>query len=548
MLLQLQIRHVAVIESLALEFAPGLNVITGETGAGKSVILEALGFLLGDRASADAVRTGAERAEIQGLFESLPSEVLEEAGIGEEPEAVLRRIITAEGRSRAYVNDSLSTVGVLRRIGERIADIHGQFEHQSLLVEERQMDLLDRAAGLEEMRDEISGLWRGLRAARQARDEFDARQRERLLREDLLRFQVSEIDEAALRPGEEAELEELRVRLANVEKLAGHAEGAYRDLYADDGAALGRLESVLRHLEAVSAIDPGLAEAAASIREAVFRAEEAVERIRGYRDALEADPARLDRVTERLETIARLKRKYGEDIEAILAFRDRAAEDLESLESGELRRGELDREVEALEARYAGLARKLRKRRAGAAAALSGRITAELAELDMPHARFRIDVEEAEAGAGGVDRVRFRIRTNEGDLFKPLNRIASGGELSRVMLAIKTIMGDRAPLVVFDEVDAGIGGRTADAVGRRLKRLAADRQVICVTHLPQIAAYGDHHIVIGKEARRGGTRVTAGAVTGERRVEELARMLSGRVTDTSLRHGRELLETRAGAP
>ncbi len=545
MICELRIKNFAIIDSLDLEFSSGLNVITGETGSGKSVILEALGLLLGDRAASDMIRSGQNEAEVQGLLSIDFSPALANVGIEQEEEGViLRRLVSSAGKNRIYINNTLSNLRTLSGFGTEAIDIHGQFEHQSLLLEDRQMDLLDKSGDLLGLRKEVESFYRKLADAMKRLNIQEKLERDRAQREDLLRFQVDEIEEADLKPGEDSNLEDERIKLSNTEKLNHHAGHAYDLLYEAETACLSGLAGALADLEEILRYDESVKNAADALREAIPYVEDSARFMRDYRDSLEAEPERLDKVIERLELFKKLKRKYGSTIEEILAHLDKSKQDLDSIDNAEQNRDQLLSEIQSLEKTYVAAAEKLTKSRKATAYKIEKSIQDELAELDMPSARFKILLEPESDVDKGRDRVCFMISANPGEQPRPLARIASGGELSRVMLAIKSIMGNMTPILVFDEVDAGIGGSTANAVGRRLKKLSKEHQVICVTHLSQIASYGDHHIKIEKVATSGETAIRARKVEGDARIAELARMLSGTTTETSLKHAEEMVRER----
>jgi DNA repair protein RecN (Recombination protein N) len=460
---------------------------------------------------------------------------------------VVRRELARSGRHRAFVNDSPVTVGLLERLGDHLVEIHGQHEHQRLLEPARQLDLLDRFADAEELRDRVGDLFAKHRAAAAELERARAAERDRAQREDLLRMQVSELDAAGLRPGEEEELRVERRRLQHAERLsAGLAEAAGL-LNDDDGSAMSRLHRAARLLRDLARLDPAFAAPADSVDGAGALVEDALAAIRSLRDSITMAPGRLEAIDERLDALTRLKRKYGDTEPAMLAFRDEAASELERLGRHEEILAAQERRLGELEAELSGAAHELSKRRHDAAERFAGDAARELRQLGMERARFEIAVSRApfaEIGPRGLDRVEFRLSTNPGEEVRPLARIASGGELSRTMLALKAILAraDRVPTMIFDEVDAGIGGRVAAVVGQKLAAAAEARQVLCVTHLAPIAARAAHHVRVAKSVRGGRTRVGAEAVSGEARVEEIARMVAGdRVTETARGHARELL-------
>jgi DNA repair protein RecN (Recombination protein N) len=552
MLLEIRVRNFAVIDAVTVSFQSGLNVLTGETGAGKSMLLDAILLIRGARAQTDVIRTDTETATVEALFEATPrgaaAAVLEEAGLGlDHGQVVVRRELTRSGRHRAFVNDSPVTVGLLERLGDHLVEIHGQHEHQRLLEPARQLDLLDRFADAEELGDRVGELFAKHRAAGTELERARAAERDRAQREDLLRLQVSELDAARLRVGEEEELRVERRRLQHAERLsAGLAEAASL-LNDDDGSAMSRLHRTARLLRDLARLDPAFGAPADSVDGAGALVEDALASVRALRESIALTPGRLEALDERVDALTRLKRKYGDTESAMLAFRAAAAGELERLDRHEAILAEQERMLAELEAELSGAALELSKRRQEAAERFAAEAARELRQLGMERARFEIVVTRApfaEIGARGLDRVEFRLSTNPGEDVRPLARIASGGELSRTMLALKAILAraDRVPTMIFDEVDSGIGGRVAAVVAQKLAAAAEGRQVLCVTHLAPIAARAAHHVRVAKSVRGGRTRVSAEIVTGEARVEEIARMVAGeRVTEIARGHARELL-------
>lgn len=552
MLRELRIRNLAIIEAVTVPLAPGLNVLTGETGAGKSMVVDAILLIRGARAQADVIRTGAENATVEAVFDvtghAPVAALLAETGLGGAgPDLLIRRELSSTGRHRAFVNDTPVTVALLERLGDLLVDVHGQQEHQRLGASTRQMDLLDRYAGGEGLAGEVAVLWAQYQEAAQEARRLALADRELAQREDLLRFQIAELDRAQIRPGEEAELRAERQRLQHAERLARGLAEANAWLVEDAEAVVGRLGRAARLLRDLGRIDPECAGPAELLDAASAQVEEAVLALRRLRGRAQADPARLEEVQERLEVLARLKRKYGETEEALLAFRAEAARSLELLARQEEVRAAAERRAAELRAALLDRARSLSGIRVAAATRLSAQVQRELRDLGMERARFEVEVTaEPEEGVSGrgLDRVEFRFSANPGEELRPLSRVASGGELSRVMLALQTVVaaGDRVPTTVFDEVDAGIGGRVAEVVADRLAALAAGRQVLCVTHLPQIAARAHHHLLVTKAVRGGRTRATVRVLTEAARVEEIARMLGdGAAAETARRHARALL-------
>jgi len=552
MLLEIRVRNFAVIDAVTISFGPGLNVLTGETGAGKSMLLDAILLIRGARAQTDVIRTDTETATVEAVFEVAPrgpaAAILEEAGLRlDHGQLVVRRELARSGRHRAFVNDSPVTVGLLERLGDHLVEIHGQHEHQRLLEPARQLDLLDRFADAEELRDRVGDLFAKHRAARAELERARAAERDRAQREDLLRLQVSELDGARLRVGEEEELRVERRRLQHAERLSGGLAEAGGLLNDDDGSAMSRLHRAARLLRDLARLDPAFAAPADSVDGAGALVEDALAAVRSLRESIMMAPGRLETVDERLDALTRLKRKYGDTESAMLEFRDEAAAELERLGRHEEILAEQERTLGELDTELSGAAHELAKRRHDAAERLAGVTARELRQLGMERARFEIVVTRApfeDVGPRGLDRVEFRLSTNPGEDLRPLARIVSGGELSRTMLALKAILAraDRVPTMIFDEVDSGIGGRVAAVVAQKLAAAAEGRQVVCVTHLAPIAARAAHHVRVGKSVRGGRTRVSAEPVTGESRVEEIARMVAGdRVTETARGHARELL-------
>ncbi len=555
-------RDFVLLDEVRVEFGPGLNVLTGETGAGKSMLVDALGAVLGQRTPSDVVRTGASCARVVAVFEaaSFPQlrPVVDELGLPWEDGAlVLVREIG--GRARAYVNGQPTTVGVLRRLGTLLAEIHGQHEGQRLLEPASHRELLDAFGGgallsLRARAEELFGRWRQLRSELRS---LDVGERERAQRVDLLRFQISEIDAVRPRPGELEELAGLRTRLVNAERLRESVAGAYQALYGDEGAAADRVGRAAVLLRQAAVWDPALEPLVEALESLGAQLSDLSRDLHAAVERAESDPARLEEVESRLAALRALLRKYGDTVEAVLDYRDRAARELEALENADSRRAELEQQVALVEAQLASAVRDLSAARAAAARRLEKAILQHLQDLAMPAARFRVrlDVEEDPDGlpAGGrrlavapwgADRVEFLLSTNPGEPPRPLHRVASGGELSRVMLALRTVLARADPpaVMVFDEVDSGVGGRAGHVIGAKLSELSGVCQVLCVTHLPQIAALANHHLAIRKVTERGRTRTVVEVLDPEARVEEIARMLSGPTpTETARRHARELL-------
>ena len=556
MLHELAIESFAVVEELRAVFRPGLNLVTGETGSGKSIVVDALALLFGARADADVVRGAAERARIAGIFEPPPSprlaELLDEAGLPVEEELLIERHVLAGGRTRAYVNGRPAPVTLLRELAPLLGDIHGQHEQQNLFSTAAQLEMLDAFAGTSAAAAAVGALHRERREAEARLAELRGREQERLRLLDLYRFQAEEIAQAALAPGEEEELGQERRKLQNVVRLSEAASAACEALYESSVSAAAQLKAALRRLEQAAADDPALEPLIATLESARAGVEDSGFELERYLDRLEADPGRLDAVEERLALLERLKRKYGGDLPAVIAFGDEASKRLRELEESDVEAERLEGRRQQLWAEFEKAAGELSERRRSAARRLEEQVEAELAELALERARFRVAFEPIEGGGpDGLERIRYDFSANPGQPERPLAQTASGGELSRVTLALKNCLlpetpaepGAVARTLVFDEVDAGVGGRVAEAVGRRLQRLARSHQVLCVTHLPQIAGFADAHYFVEKREREGQTFALMTALDPAARVQELARMLSGaRVTKAALENARQILE------
>ena len=551
MLVELVVENYAVIEKVRVRFHPGLNLLTGETGSGKSIVVDALGLLLGGRASSEMVRTGTQRARIAGIFEVASpalARLLEAAGLEtEDGELLIEREILANGKSRAFVANRPATAALLRDLAPHLGDIHGQHDQQRLFTSSVQRDFLDdfaRAAELLERTSEVFRRWRDTSAEL---EELDRTAQEKLRLADLWSFQSKEIDAVAPQDGEDEKLENERRVLRNVVRLEEAASAAYQALYDAPDSVSTRLKSIARKLEDVARIDATLAGIHETLKPAAIAADEASHALRHYLGALEADPARLEQVESRLAALEKLKRKYGATIAAVLAFFEDVRRQLAAVESSSERRETLQRAIAELAAEYEAAAAKLTARRTEAARDLARRVETELAALAMPKTRVEIRVVPAAWSEHGSDAVEFLISPNPGEEPKPLDKIASGGELSRVALALMTCAvppKSKAPVtLVFDEIDAGVGGSAAEAVGRRLKKLGRSSQVLCVTHLAQIAGFADHHYYVEKQTARGRTLAAVEELSPEQRTREIGRMLSGeRVTPEALRHAAQLMK------
>ncbi|MDW8395022.1 MAG: DNA repair protein RecN [Anaerolineae bacterium] len=557
MLSELHIRDFAIIEALDLEFAPGFNVLTGETGAGKSIILDCISLLIGDRAEPTMVRAGAQAALVEGVFAlndalrpSVEAALAEfEIELDDPDHLVLGREVRINGRSIARVNGRAVNQAALRALGELLIDLHGQGEHLSLLRVREHINLLDRFAGRWDLRQQVAEAFHALRNTRRELEMLRSAERERERRLDMLRFQLEEIRSARLKPGEEAELQEEHARLANAEALAAWADEAYSALYEsrrDAPSAIDQVAQALRALANLERFDKQFAEHHRALEEASVVMDEIARTLRDYRDRIEFNPRRLQQVEDRLELLKKLKRKYGESVEAVIAYGERIAEELAQIETAGERIEWLEQVAAEQEARLRALAEALSAVRREAAAQLARGIEAELNDLRMSGARFQVAIEAQPPDATGCDRVEFLIAPNPGEGLKPLAKIASGGETARLMLALKTTLAhaDPTPTLIFDEIDQGIGGRVGVTVGEKLWRLARNHQVLCITHLPQMAAFGDAHFKVEKRVRDGRTSTHVRRLGRAERLEELAQML-GASGEAGLRSAEQLLQDAA---
>ena len=556
MLSLIRVRNYAVIDAVEVEFEPGMSVMTGETGAGKSILVDALGLALGDRADASAVRHGAERAEISVLFECEPGHPaavwLRDQGLDEDNCCLIRRLIGAEGRSRAFVNSHPVTLQDLRSLGEYLVNIHGQHAHQSLRSGASQREILDFHGGHTELTAAVAERFQTWQTLRQ---DLERRQRGGADREaqlELLRFQAEELERLNLLEGELAELNAERSRLANTDRLASGIDAALRRIYeAESGSAYELAATARRELKDLSDLDPALAVTAGIVADAEIQLREAAADLSRYRDRLESDPQRLEWVEQRLATTTDLARKHKVDEESLPGLTTQLEARITELDAGSETLELLTERTERAAQDYFNVAERLSQARAQAATTLAEQVSAQLRQLGLAHGRFRVDLapkSRERADAHGLDRLEFQVTLNPGQDFGPISKVASGGELSRVSLALEVISAgaSRVPTLVFDEVDAGIGGGVAEIVGRRLRDIAADRQVLCVTHLAQVASQGQHHFRVTKLTDGETSRTNVRGLTADERVEELSRMLGGvEITDTTRAHAEEMIQ-RAG--
>jgi DNA repair protein RecN (Recombination protein N) len=557
MLRFLRITRLAVIDAVEVEFEPGFNVLTGETGAGKSILVEAVGLLLGGRASGDLVRTGEELATVEAIFQTRDEEV------------IIRREITAQGRSRAFVNGVLVTAGALKDLAGGLIELHGQHEHQTLLDPSTHLAALDAFGNLDDDAAAVRGAFSSWRAARDEVDSLKAAARDRESRHDLASFQLAELERAGVKPGEDDELAATRQVLANAARIERLCAESYASLYDSDQAILSLLGGVWRRVADLAALDPSF-EIFLGARDAIKpQLEDLATFLRRYVDTLDVSPGRLQQIEERLSLLERLKRKYGPTLNDAILRREALAGEVEELQSG----GRLlaaVRDADRLREQFVATANQLSRRRRQAATTFAPTIVSLLADLALEHTQFDIrfnpsPLSEGEWSATGIDRTEFYVSPNPGEELRPLARIVSGGELSRIMLALKTmtfgvrlaaarnakdvarIPGVGAPGMIFDEVDAGIGGRVADVVGKRLRELGSTCQVLCITHLPQVASNADTHFLIEKRVDGSRTRTSVARLDAAGRVDEMVRMLAGAADSEAIRASAREMLARATA-
>ena len=556
MLAELNIRNFAIIDELKVAFDGGLNMISGETGAGKSIIVGAVGLLLGDRANADMIRSFEDAAVVEALFdirgqEGLRSKV-REMGFGDGEELVVRRVVSRSGKNRVYINGHLASLASLAAIGETLINICGQHEHQMILNAENHLDILDEFGGLSSIRSAYRETYDRYRSLQEKLRGLQERQVRRAEREDLLRYQIGEIAGADIHAGEDVTLAEEKKILVNVQKLMDFADAAYETLYGKGGAVLSEFRGVVTSVKEIRKIDAGLKLTEQELEEIYFRLEEAAFTLRDYAKRLSFDPVRLEAVEERLELMGRLKRKYGGTLDAVLVKRAEVEGELGEISSLEKEIETLTADIAAEKGQLMEAAEALSVKRRKAAAALKRLVEGEIRTLGMENARFETVFHDLRSDRGGetvlnekgIDAPEFYLSTNVGEEIKPLRQIASGGELSRIMLALKKVLARTGSVgtIVFDEVDSGIGGATAEIVGQKLREVARHHQVLCITHLPQIACCGDRHYRVVKQVVGERTNTSVSLLSGEERLDEITRMLGGiELTEKTKEHAREML-------
>jgi len=563
MLQSLRIKNLAVIEDIEIEFSKGFSVFTGETGAGKSIIIDALGLLVGERTDTDLIRTGAEQMSVEGVFETGGDkeilQLLKDSGIETDGDRiVIKRELKSDGHSRGLVNGCFATTRLLKNLGFYLIEIHGQHQHQRLLDNANHLLVLDGFAGADGLRTEVAALYDSMEQARKQLDAIRQDERMKAQKIDILNFQIRELEEARLEPGEEEKLEQEKQILANAEFLFRNASEAYNSLYEEETNILSRLDQVRKNLSRISDIDPSFASDFESTETMVYSLKDLAMKLQHFSERAAPDASRLEHVESRLDMIKRLKKKYGSSIAEMLVFLAGAKKELEELTTSEEKEAELESRINEIRIEYVRRAIELRKIRQDITPKLIQDVEQQLSMLAMDRTKFSINFQpvqtdssfilndmEFKPGPSGIDEIEFFIAPNVGEELRPLSKIASGGELSRFMLALESVFKEKSAgrTLIFDEVDAGIGGRVAEIVGKKLRLLAFNNQIICVTHLPQVAASAAEHFFINKSVRFNRTYTVVRKLTHEEKINEIARMLGGiKITDTTLQQAKEFLE------
>ncbi|HAX61417.1 MAG TPA: DNA repair protein RecN [Elusimicrobia bacterium] len=550
------IKNFAIISDLMIDFGDELNILTGETGAGKSIIIDALGLILGDRANAKIVGKNAPNCELTASFniENLKSlkKLLAEIGVPQEDSLIIKREITADGRTKCFINGSIASVGMLQTISSALVDIHGQHEHQSLTKPDSQRDMLDRYGNLEKLKLEISDNFEKFTSIKNRLYELTNSEKDRIQKLDLYKYQLKEIEEAKLSEMDENGLENEINRLTNAEKLFNYAGDIYSLLYESDGSAVEKLGIAKKQLENLAAIDRHEFENIAIINRAVEDVKSLADTFRQYKDSVEFNPKRLEEIILKIELIKKLKRKYAPTVKEILEYADNIKKQIMFFEKADENIAKLEKDVKSAEVKLKKLSLELSEKRTSIAKKLSKEIEAELMELGMAKSKFFISIEKETDETGnyhfkssGIDRIEYKIAANVGEDLKPLKMVASGGEMSRVMLAIKTVLAkaDDTPTLIFDEIDAGLSGPMGQVVGKKLSVLSKNHQILCITHLPQLAAFSSEHFHISKIVADGKTKTLVSKLNADEKVAELSRMLGGgRESETSIKHAKELIK------
>ena len=552
MLSLLHIENIAVIEQADISFDRGFNVLTGETGAGKSIVIDTISAIVGERAYRDMIRTGTQKASVRGVFTQVPElPWFAENGVTYDPETVIQREIYLDGKNVCRVNGALVTVSILHKLGLQLINIHGQHDSAALFEEENHLTFLDDYAGNEALRQSYREGYDLVAELRRKIDKMTMDEGEKLRRMETLKYQIAEIEKAAPEPGEDTALEERRKLLQNAEKLSQGMDEAVRCLYGDDDSegAAGLLAQAEYALARLSRFSDSFASLHERVSDLKYQVQDAAEEARDARDGLSFSADELERIESRLDVLHRLRRKYGASCEEILAYLEQAKKELDDMEFADDHLEKLKKKLEKAEAEAWKRAEVLRKNRKENAEAMSARILGELAQLDMPRVRFACNFRELELTPGGADAVAFYMSANAGEALKPLSKVASGGELARIMLAMKNVLAEKDQIgcLIFDEVDTGVSGRAAQKVAEKLRSLARFKQVLCVTHLPQLAALADTHLLISKAERDGRTYTSVTPLDKEGRKRELARIIGGtHITETTLKSAEEMLVSSGG--
>lgn len=552
MLSLLHIENIAVIEQADISFDRGFNVLTGETGAGKSIVIDAISAIVGERAYRDMIRTGTQKASVRGVFTQVPElPWFAENGATYDPETVIQREIYLDGKNVCRVNGALVTVSILHKLGLQLINIHGQHDSAALFEEENHLTFLDDYAGNEALRQSYREGYDLVAELRRKIDKMTMDEGEKLRRMETLKYQITEIEKAAPEPGEDTALEERRKLLQNAEKLSQGMDEAVRCLYGDDDSegAAGLLAQAEYALARLSRFSDSFASLHERVSDLKYQVQDAAEEARDARDGLSFSADELERIEIRLDVLHRLRRKYGASCEEILAYLEQAKKELDDMEFADDHLEKLKKKLEKAEAEAWKRAEVLRKNRKENAEAMSARILGELAQLDMPRVRFACNFRELELTPSGADAVAFYMSANAGEALKPLSKVASGGELARIMLAMKNVLAEKDQIgcLIFDEVDTGVSGRAAQKVAEKLRSLARFKQVLCVTHLPQLAALADTHLLISKAERDGRTYTSVTPLDKEGRKRELARIIGGtHITETTLKSAEEMLVSSGG--
>ena len=547
MLSLLHIENIAVIESADISFDQGFNVLTGETGAGKSIVIDAISAILGERAYRDMIRTGTNKASVRAVFTDVPElKWFADNGVEYDPEVVIQRQIHLDGKNVCRVNGSLVSVNILRKLGIQLINIHGQHDSASLFDEENHLQFLDSFADNETLRLDYAEKYAAVAKLRREIERITMDEGEKLRRMETLKYQIAEIEKADLQPGEDEELEDRRKLLQNAEKIADGMNDAVENLYGGDDTdgAAAMLATAERVLARISRFSESISQLHDKVADLMYQVQDVAEEVRDARDDLAYSADELEQIESRLDVIHRLRRKYGATCEDILAYLQSAKQELDEIEFADDHLERLKKKLNKAEKTAWDAAFALRENRKQTAIAMSARILTELAQLDMPRVQFSCEFTELELTGNGADAVAFYMSANAGEALKPLSKVASGGELARIMLAMKNVLAERDQIatLIFDEVDTGVSGRAAQRVAEKLRSVATHKQVLCVTHLPQLAALANTHLLIAKSERDGRTYTSVTPLDIEGRKRELARIIGGtNITETTLKSAEEML-------